>query len=86
LTRDHGYAYVSGNTWISFARVVVVMHGDQDERPEGAANARLIEAAPELLDALERIEQQLNYGQTAAAHDIACAALARVNPLFKTQS
>jgi hypothetical protein len=42
-----------------------------------AHNAYLIAAAPDMLAALERIEQQLDYGQTAAALAIARAAIAK---------
>jgi hypothetical protein len=39
------------------------------------ANARLIAAAPSMLDALERAEQQLDYGQYDAAMGILRAAI-----------
>ena len=41
-----------GPEWHGLARVVVRMSEDVLDLPEGVANARLIAAAPELLDAL----------------------------------
>ncbi len=43
-----------------------------------AHNAHLIAVAPEMLEALEKIEQQLDYGQIQAALIIARAAIAKV--------
>ena len=70
-----------------------IIYDDYPGNPdnERKANARLIAAAPEtaaerdrlkeinsdLLAALERIEQQLDYGQTEAAHKTALSALAK---------
>lgn len=41
------------------------------------ANANLIAAAPEMLEALHKIEQQLDYGQIDAARRLATDAIAK---------
>lgn len=48
-----------------------------DGHPDSQVYARLFAAAPDLLAALEQIEQQLDYGQSEAALRIARAALAK---------
>ena len=54
------YCYVNSATWGMLASVVVRMDGM--DCSEGAANARLIAAAPELLEALAMVK--LKYGHT----------------------
>lgn len=46
------YSEVSGNKWGALAQVVTAMDGEGGLCAEGVANARLIAAAPELLEAL----------------------------------
>lgn len=43
---------ISSPQWASFASVVVRMKGEDSDTPQGIANARLVAAAPDLLDAL----------------------------------
>lgn len=43
------------------------------------ANARLIAAAPDMLEALKQAEQQIDYGQIDAAHRIIIAAIAKAD-------
>ena len=47
------YAFIRGVGWDGFARVVKRLDGDDEDSPEGMANARLIAAAPDLLEALD---------------------------------
>ena len=56
---EHGFAsehfrQIDGQGWDALARVVVRMAGGEFDSPEGAANARLIAAAPDMLEALEK--------------------------------
>ena len=51
---DPCYRYISGPQHIALAQVVWCME-DEDRSPECEANAHLIAAAPELLEALEKI-------------------------------
>jgi hypothetical protein len=46
---------LTGQTWNGFARVIVRMNGDDTDCEDGLANARLIAAAPTMLETLERI-------------------------------
>lgn len=48
-----GESFISGPDWVNFAMVYVECEGETD--PTGKANARLISAAPELLEALKTI-------------------------------
>lgn len=48
---------------------------DAVPRAEAEANARLIAAAPDMLEALKQAEQQIDYGQIDAAHRIIIAAI-----------
>lgn len=53
LTKRGVYARITGGDWYYFAKVVVKFADEPS--PVGAANARLIAAAPDLLEALEKI-------------------------------
>lgn len=53
--RGDSYTAISGEDWIELATVVTRMKSSDEYSPEGLANARLIAAAPELLEALEEL-------------------------------
>ena len=53
--RGNSYTAISGEDWIELATVVTRMKSSDEYSPEGLANARLIAAAPELLEALEEL-------------------------------
>lgn len=44
------YAKISGSGWRDFAKIVVQFEGEDYYYEEGLANAKLISAAPDLLD------------------------------------
>jgi UDP-N-acetylglucosamine 2-epimerase len=44
---------LSGDGWLSFAKVAVRMAGEETDRPEGVANYHLLLAAPTMAEALE---------------------------------
>ena len=50
--KNPSYRFVSADGWNKLARVVVRMEGTGFDCADGAANAHLIAAAPELLEAL----------------------------------
>ena len=74
-----GYRWISGPEHSQFAQVVWCME-DEDRSPECEANAHLIAAAPELLEALEMMLEMSEMGGfgKAAAEDVARAAIAKV--------
>lgn len=47
------YKSVNGERWGQLANIVVRFKGNAKESPEGLANATLIAAAPDMLEALE---------------------------------
>lgn len=55
--RDGDFVTMSGHdlAWTDFAEVVVRIHGEPTDDPEGIANAHLIAAAPELYEALKDV-------------------------------
>lgn len=67
--------------WQGLARVVVEMEGvsGYDDFPEGEANARLIAAAPDLLEALEMVMAEREGGSPVlfSTSDKARAAIAK---------
>jgi hypothetical protein len=78
--RGNNYTAISGDDWIELATVVTRMKLGGDDSPEGLANARLIAAAPELLEALENIilSSDANCGDSLAnAIEAARAAIAK---------
>ena len=52
-----GYSLINADGWESLARVVTVMEDDNRPCAEGVANARLIAAAPDLLEALKELSR-----------------------------
>lgn len=52
---EFSVAHINGKNWWELASVVVRLSGDVIDHPQGCANARLITAAPELLEALQAI-------------------------------
>jgi type II secretory pathway component PulL len=50
------YMHVNADGWNKLAKVVVRMEDKDDDNEEGAANAKLIVAAPDLLKTLVSIE------------------------------
>ena len=66
--RENGYAYLHAphdpHEWRDFARVVVEMD-DTGPSNEGAANAHLIAAAPDLLEALEEVVRKFDVAPDA---------------------
>ncbi len=51
---------VNGRGWFCFASVYVRLSGHKEDSPEGLANARLIAAAPDLLEALKETRCHAN--------------------------
>lgn len=47
------YVYFQAPDWLNFAQAVVRMEDDAEDSPTGLANARLIAAAPDMLEALQ---------------------------------
>ena len=54
IDKETGMVHLSGHGWIGFAGVVVEMDGGIPSK-KGRANARLIAAAPELLEACKAL-------------------------------
>ena len=54
IDKETGMVYLSGHNWIGFAGIIVEMDGGLPSK-EGQANARLIAAAPELLEACKAL-------------------------------
>lgn len=74
-----GYATINGQGWWQLAGVVVEVGGQKNE--EGFANARLIAAAPELLEALRSLHAAMacydGTPEETLALDAAYAAIAK---------
>ena len=80
--RGNSYTAISGEDWIELATVVTRMKSSDEYSPEGLANARLIAAAPELLEALQylmsqTIEMDEKYGVALSEGEHEAALLAR---------
>ena len=75
---DPGYKFISAPTHSGLAQVVWCME-DEERSPSCEANAYLIAAAPELLEALEMMLEMSEMGGfgKAAAEDVARAAIAK---------
>ena len=75
---DPCYRYISGPEHIALAQVVWRVE-EEDRSPDCEANAHLIAAAPELLEALEMMLEMSEMGGfgKAAAEDVARAAIAK---------
>lgn len=74
--KNPSYNLVCAERWHKLARVVVRMMGHGSDSEEGVANARLIAAAPELLEAAEKALQYMRlhkYADQAWADDLASA-------------
>ena len=72
--KNPSYRFVSADAWNKLARVVVRMEGQGSDSNEGVANARLIAAAPELLEAAEKALHYMRlhkYADQAWAEDLA---------------
>lgn len=53
------YAKLSSGDWFKFAKVIVFVQGNPDE--QGKANARLIAASPDLLEACQAFVDRYEY-------------------------
>lgn len=77
--RSRGRTLISGDGWVRLCDVYTVMEGCREPYPEGMANARLIAAAPDLLDALIDLLHQSKLSQDEGGWDFeqAEAAIAK---------
>lgn len=74
--KNPSYNLVCAEGWHKLARVVVRMMGHGSDSTEGVANARLIAAAPELLEAAENALHYMRlhkYADQAWADDLDAA-------------
>ena len=74
--KNPSYNFISAHTWHKLTRVVVRMEGCGSDSKEGVANAHLIAAAPDLLDAAEKALHYMRlhkYADQAWADDLASA-------------
>ena len=63
---DNGaWEFINADGWKRFARVVVRLDLDEQDNPEGVANARLIAMAPDLAAALLKAEEALAFYEDA---------------------
>jgi hypothetical protein len=53
------YVYFQAPDWLNFARAAIRRVDDAEDSPTGIANARLIAAAPDMLEALESAADEL---------------------------
>lgn len=77
--RGDDYTAINGEGWDELATVVTRMKMDVYDNPEGVANARLIAAAPELLEALEIARDHLEVCNYEGEED---DLLAKINALL----
>jgi len=76
LGRKKGsYQYISGERWDDFAKVVVKIKGAYYDSTIGEANAKLIVAAPELLEALKDLVKYCEENDNNAELELAYNAL-----------
>jgi len=71
-----GYRWISGPEHSQLAQVVWCME-DEDRSPECEANAYLIAAAPELLEALEKVYADMNDDMPVALRKVCYEAIAK---------
>lgn len=77
--RGGSYTAINGEGWDELATVVTRMRGNAEDNPEGVANARLIAAAPELLEALELARDHLEVSNYEGDED---ELLAKIDALL----
>ena len=65
---EPNHALICAEDWHDFASVVVRFCGDDTDDATGLANARLIAAAPEMLEALKEAKNGLRYWEPQTAH------------------
>lgn len=65
---------IDSDSWFGLAKVVTRMGGSRKDEPTGVANARLIAAAPELLEALEALVACITETRGPNANDAVTAA------------
>jgi len=71
-----GYRWISGPEHSQLAQVVWCME-DEDRSPECEANAHLIAAAPELLEALEKVFTVMNDDMPVGLRKVCYEAIAK---------
>ena len=73
---DPGYKSISAQKHTALAQVVWCME-DEDRSPECEANAHLIAAAPELLEALEKVFTVMNDDMPVGLRKVCYEAIAK---------
>jgi hypothetical protein len=73
---DPGYKFISAQKHTALAQVVWCME-DEDRSPECEANAHLIAAAPELLEALEKVFTVMNDDMPVGLRKVCYEAIAK---------
>jgi hypothetical protein len=73
---DSGYKFISGPKHSGLAQVVWCME-EEERSPECEANAHLIAAAPELLEALQKVFQAMNDDMPVRLRKVCYEAIAK---------